>query len=976
MSDSRPVDPDRFQQLAKLYHAARESSDAERTVLLERADPGLRREVESLLARPDADAFLERRPTWSALSSLLDPKAPTLAQGTCFGPYRVDGKLGEGGMGEVYRATDTRLDRAVAIKIIRERFNARFHREALAVASLNHPNICVLYDVGSDYMVMELVEGETLAATLKRGALPQRTALEYARQILAALGEAHAHGIVHRDLKPGNIMVAKSGIKILDFGLAKLDSDETLTALGDVLGTPAYMSPEQRRGQPADARSDIWSFGCVLQEMLTATRPGPQRRRLAPRALDRIVARCLEEDRARRWQSVAELTQRLAALPVNRRAAAVDAIGSVMALPRGWILAAAAVAPIALGATGWFWLLRPAHALTDKDTIVLADFSNRTGDAVFDGTLRQGLSVQLEQSPFLSIVPEGRILQTLALMGRKSAAALPAEIAMDLCQRVGGAAVVEGSIAQIGTPYQLVIRAVDCASGETLASTQAEAADKDHVLEALGKASSRIRAKLGESLGSVRKFDIPLEQATTPSLDALKAYSDGMRLMTSGSKSTESIGFFKHAIELDPKFALAYGALSIAYTTLGESRLAADFAREAYALRASVSEPEKYFIVARYAKSGTGDIDMAIQACLAWIRTYPRALMPHLLLTGSIYPVIGEFGKAAAQGEQAIRLSPMTPVAYTLLMEQYIALDRVDDAKATYAQARKLDLHSAHYPIDLYRIAFLQHDPTGMAQQLAASRGETGAEGEMLSLEAETAGQYGRMEAARALTAKAMDAAQRAGEQEPAATYLAMSALREALAGNTTEAVQRAEAAVQRSPARDVQYGVALALAFAGNVAQAKTLADRLAGEYPQDTLVQFNYLPALRGKLALARGDAAAALASLKVATPYELGQTKSSALGWTSLYPILVRGEAYRAAHQPGLAAAEFQKILDHPGIALNFPIGPAARLRLAEALSAAGDRAGSIAAYQAFLALWQQADPDLPVLQQARAEFARLH
>ena len=967
----------RFQQIADLYHAVRESTAAERAVLLSRADPELRREVESLLAQAIEGEFLSRPVVEDAMSVLAGLGRPALPDGAQLGPYRIASRLGAGGMGDVYRAIDTRLDRAVAVKIVREQFNARFQREARAISSLNHPNICALHDIGPDYMVMELVDGDTLAACLKDGALPIKTVLVYASQILAALAEAHAHGIVHRDLKPANIMVAKSGIKVLDFGMAKSIEDETLTVASEVMGTPAYVSPEQRQGKPADPRSDIWSFGCVLHEMLTGSRLGPMRKRIAPRKLERIVERCLEEDPARRWQTIAELQRQLATVVAGNgwRGFAALAMSRIRDSRRSRIVIAGCILVIVAAMAAAFFFADSSRALTDKDTVVLADFANRTGDPVFEGTLRQGLAVQLEQSPFLSIVPEGLVRQNLALMGRKADAALTPGIAMDLCQRVGSAAVVEGSIAQVGTPYQLAIRAVDCASGKTLASTDIEAADKSHVLGVLSQASSRIRTKLGESLRTVKRFNTPLEQATTSSLEALRAYSDGVRILSTGSDSPSAILQFKRAIELDPQFAMAYGALTLAYTNLGESRLAADAARKAYALRDKVSEPEKYFIIARYGKSGNGNIDMAVQACLAWIQAYPRAALPRAMVAGSIYPVIGEFDKSAAQAIEAIRLMPAMPVTYAFLMDDYIALNRFGDAQATHEQVRKLNLHSDFFAFNLYQLAFLQHDPAEMARQGAASSGQPGLEDQMLAYEAETAAYHGRLEKARDLTDRAMASAQRAGGHDAAASYLAMSALREVLFGNMDEAEQRAGSALHRSPSRDVQFGAALAFAFAGNVAQAQALAENLASEFPEDTLAQFNYLPALRAKFALAHGDPAGALGILKTATPYEFGMTRSSVLAWTSMYPIYVRGEAYLALHENRKAAAEFRKILDHPGLALNYPIGPMARLQLARALSAV-DRTESSEAYKGLLELWTDADPDLPVLKQARAESARLN
>ncbi|MBC6941887.1 MAG: serine/threonine protein kinase [Xanthomonadales bacterium] len=965
------MDVERFQQIAELYHAAREASADARAALLAAAAPELRGEVESLLARSGDDTFLQQPLVASAATLLIEAPASKLVVGTLLGPYRIEERIGEGGMGQVYRAIDTRLGRAVAIKVAHARFDTRCQREARLVSALNHPGICALYDVGPDYLVMELIEGCTLAAHLARGPLPRATALAWAAQILAALAHAHDHGIVHRDLKPRNIMVVDGRIKILDFGLARSADGDSSALGGTAMGTPGYAAPEQHAGLATDARADIYSFGCVLYEMISGERVGAQRQRLQPRRLDTLIAGCLQADPARRWSSVADVQQQLDALSATRRG-----FGTAVVVPRGpkrtrLALAGGAAAVIALAAGGW--LTRPARTLTDKDTIVLADFDNRTGEAVFDGSLRQALSVHLEQSPFLSIVGEARVQQTLALMGHAGAAGVTSPLALELCQRLGSAAVVQGSIVQVGAPYQLTLRALDCASGQALASSQAHAADKSHVLEALGIATSQLRARLGESLGTVQRFDTPLEQATTTSLDALKSYSEGMRLMATGGDANAAIALFTRATTLDADFALAHGALTIAYTNLGESRLAAESARRAYALREHVSEPEKYFISARYAKSATGDIDAAVAACHAWIQAYPRTPIPHLLLAGSIYPVIGEFDKALAEGRQAIRLAPTSAMGYVVVRNAYLTLNRLAEAQAVQAQAAALQLHSGFDALDLYAIAFLQHDQGAMERLVAAARGQGDIEHQLLALSAETAAYQGHLLQARSLSDQAADLAQRAGEREPRATYLAMSALREALLGDREEAVRRVGWALQQPPARDVLFGAALALAYAGEAAPARALAGQLAEQYPQDTLVQFNYLPALRAKLLLADGDADAALEVLRDASAYELGVTRAGVWGWTALLPVYVRGEAWLAAHEGHQAAAQFRRILDHPGIALNFPVALLARLQLARALRMSGADAAADGAYRDFLHLWRDADAGTALLAQVRTEAA---
>ena len=495
------MSPERFRQIEELYHAAREAPDDERAALLARADPELRHEVELLLAERNGGEFLDRPAIEHAFDLLEDSAAVALAAGARLGPYCIEHKLGEGGMGEVFRAVDTRLGRAVAIKVAHEQFGARFEREARTIASLNHPNICTVHDVGPNYLVMELVEGETLAARLKSGPLPMNTALLYASQIAAALAEAHAKDIVHRDLKPGNIMVAPSGIKVLDFGLARSGQDQTVTASRTVMGTPGYMAPEQREGKPADARADIYSFGCVLYEVFTGAAVGPRRRRFPSRKLEKIASRCLEEDPGRRWQSVAELQRELAGVTATRT--------------HGTRVFAAAVAMLALFAAAYVYF-QPAPRLTDKDIIVLADFTNRTGDPVFDETLRQGLAVQLEQSPFLSLVSDQRIRRTLPLMNIPSDARLTPEIAQGVCVRTASAAVLEGSIATLGSQYVLGLRAKNCATGDILADEQAQAARKEDVLAALSQIASRFRTRVGESLATIKKHSTPARGGDDP----------------------------------------------------------------------------------------------------------------------------------------------------------------------------------------------------------------------------------------------------------------------------------------------------------------------------------------------------------------------------------------------------------------------------------------------------------------------------
>jgi eukaryotic-like serine/threonine-protein kinase len=635
--------------------------------------------------------------------------------------------------------------------------------------------------------------------------------------------------------------------------------------------------------------------------------------------------------------------------------------------PWGWIAAAVIFVLAAVG-TGWF-ILHPKPVLTGNDTVVLADFANSTGDSVFDGTLRQGLAVQLEQSPFLSLISDARIEQTLRLMDKPSDARLTPDIAREICVRTGSAAVLDGSIAEIGTRYLLTLNAIRCSSGEVLASSEAQASDKDHVLDALGKMASNIRNKLGESLSTAQKFDTPLEQATTPSLEALQAYSFGRRKMSETGDWSASVPFFRRAISLDPNFAIAYARLGMAYRNLGQATLGAENAEKAYQLRERASESERFYIDSHYYLIAVTDLEKARQVLELWAQTYPRDFTPPADLN-DIYLQFGQCDKALAEARQGADLDANGVMLGEIAFSD-ICLNRLQEARSVVeeAQARKLDNPSFH--VNLYQLAFLQNDASGMSRQMAWATGKPGAEDVALELEADSKAYYGQLGRARDFSRRAVESAEQAEKTEVAAGYQAGAAFREAVFGNPVEARLRAAQALALSNGRVVEYEAALALA--GDAPKARVLADDLARRFPEDTIVRFIFLPTIRAQLALSAGHSSEAVETIQTAAPYELSTMLGSR---TPLYPVYVRGEAYLAEHQGSRAAAEFQKILDHRGVVLNEPIGALAHLQLGRAYAMQGDSAKARAAYQDFFTLWKDADPDIPILREAEAESASLH
>jgi eukaryotic-like serine/threonine-protein kinase len=954
--------PERFQQIEELYHAARETTGEERAALLAQTDAELRREIESLLAQRTGGDFLERPAIQNAPQLLEDSILAELAVGACVGPYRIESTLGEGGMGKVFRALDTRLGRAVAIKITREQFTARFEQEARAISSLNHPHICTLHDVGPNYLVMELVDGETIAARLKSGPLPLKTAVLYASQIAAALAEAHGKGIIHRDLTPRNIMIAKSGIKVLDFGLAKSGTEETATASGLVMGTPAYMAPEQRDGKPVDARTDIYSFGCLLYEMLTGGRVGAQRRRIPSRTLEKIVNRCLEEDPGRRWQSAAGLERELGNFPTGTSR---------------WKIAFAAAAILALFGAAYLYFHR-APTLTAKDTIVLADFDNKTGDPVFDDTLRRGLSVELQQSPFLTLISDRKVQQAMTLMGQPKEARLTSEMAQQICERTASAAILEGSIARVGSQYVLSLRAKSCNTGNMLDQEQGVAAKREDVLNTLSQIARSFRTRVGESLSTVKEHSTPLAEATTFSLEALKAYSSGVKAILS-SGTAAGMPFLRRAIEIDPKFAMAHAMLGLTYSANGESVLSAESTTKAWQLRDRVSDQEKFFIDFTYDRQVTGNLEKAYQTLELWLQTYPRGEdpRPQDLLGGLSTHGTGRFERAIEASQKAIAADPDFALAYANLASSYFLTGRFPEAERVFQQASERKLEMPDLLVLRYNIAVLKGDQEQMDRAVGLARGKRRAEHWVAHEEALALARSGQLDAARRSSNRAVDLALQEGAREAAANYRAARAAWEAVYGNTSEAKRNAMAALALSKGRDVEYAAALALALAGDSSRSQSLADDLEKRFPEDTFAKFTYVPVLRALSALEHGKPADSVERLQLALRYELAANglNFSHFYQGGLHSAYVRGEAFIAAHRYAEAAAEFQKILDHPGIVAVDPIGALAHLQLGRAYTSSRDNSRAKSAYESFLTLWKDADRDIPILKQAQAEYAKL-
>jgi serine/threonine protein kinase len=942
--------------------------------------------------------------------------------GQTFGHYRILSKIGDGGMGVVYKAEDTRLHRNVALKFLPENVAgdpqalARFHREAESASALNHAHICTIHDVGAAngkaFIVMELLEGATLKHWIQSGSLTIDQILDFAAQIADALDAAHVKGIIHRDIKPANIFVTDHDqIKILDFGLAKVADEHAqlasgatadfVTAPGFAVGTAAYMSPEQIRGEPLDTRTDLFSFGVVLYEMATGQLPFPgatsgvvfdgilnrppvaasQLRPATPPRFEEIISKSLEKDKSLRYQHASELRIDLRRLKrdadsgraTQLRSAVVATAKAQDAEPsRVNRLALTAVIVLATVALVASWLVRARHtdALNQKDTIVLADFANKTDDPVFDDALKPALASSLEQSPFLNILSDRKVESTLALMGRSPGERITTQIADDVCQRTGSKAVLTSAISSIGSSYLIALDTTSCLTGESLAKAETQVAHKEDVLKGLNKAASSLRAKLGESLSSIQKYDVPLDQVTTSSLDALKAFSRGRKIVdTKGD--LEAIPLFKSSVQIDPNFALGYLALGSSYANIADVAAASENIRKAFDLRNNVSEREKLAIAGLYYATVTGQLPEAIQTYSLRIQTYPAESTPHVDIA-LCYSYLGRFEEALAHNLEAARLEPDSGIAIANVTSSLVDLGRLEEAKANSraAAARKLD--SPYIHLHAYQIAFLQNDAAEMARQVAWSRENPYTESIFQALEAWTAAYQGRMKTSRAQFRDAIETAKRGGLAGTAALWQSISGWTEAeLGGQFPLAIQQAQAsrAAAGNALRTRAYAL-LAFSKIGDERSANQVSDDLRKEHPLDTLANSYWLPIGEALTEIRRGKAQAALEALQTANALDLADP-----AWSGGYLPYVRGEALLLANQAGAAATEFRKLIDHPGVVINCPTGALARLGIARSYARAGEKEKSRAAYEDLFMLWKNADSDFAPLLQAKSEYAKL-
>ena len=962
--------------------------------------------------------------------------------------YRILEKLGAGGMGVVYLAEDMKLGRKVAIKILSQEYTTnkdrlhRFEQEASAASNLNHPNILTIHEVGDDdgrhYIATEFIDGVTLRRKAAASQLQTPEILDIAIQVAGALEEAHGAGIVHRDIKPDNIMVRRNGyVKVLDFGLAKLTEtvdrspldDEAATRVmvqtdaGVVMGTSHYMSPEQARGKPVDARSDIWSLGVVIYEMVAGRTPfegetstdvivaitqkePPPLARFAPNVpaeLDWIVMKALRKDRDERYQTIKELLTDLRRLKqrlefeseLERSAAPGSFSGSKISAPpttperavptaektishvssaeyiasgiKRHKIAAAMVALLVIAATGSAFYLynRNSNPLTARDTVLLTDFVNTTGEPVFDGTLKQALAVHLGQTPFLNLFPEERVRETLRFMGRSPDDRITRDIGREICERQGIKAMLTGSIASLGSHYVITLEAMNPRSGDPIAREQIEAESKEKVLSALGTAASNLRQKLGESLSSIQKYDVSIEQATTSSLEALKAFAMGDEERARG-RARESLAFYKRAAELDPNFAMAYARMGVFYVNQGQLETAKEHIQKAYDLRDRVSERERLYITEKYYNYISGELDKAIETLTTWARLYPTDFIPHNNLAIN-YQMLGNYEEALKEGLEAVRLSPNNITARENVVGSFVGLGRFDEAEQASKEIEKLNPDSLIAHFSRYFFGFLRRDQAAMDREIAWSKGKPEEADVNIAL-ANTAAYFGKLKQSEDLVKRAVEMFKTQNRAENATKELLGLATNQLLMGKCQQAKENTKAGLALYRGRNSLAGAALIYAACNDASQAQAILNQLRTAYSTDTVISSMMMPVIQAEVERSRGNVAEAIRLLESIRSYDGG----IATGLTNNY---ARGSLYLEQRMGNEAAREFQTIIDHPGIDYLSAAHVLAHLGLGRAAALSGDTAGARKSYQDFFALWKDADQDSPILIEAKKEYEKL-